>query len=46
MQRRSGSGFDGTFFHESSNQEVVVVTGISVAQLSNGHAIANLIEGL
>jgi hypothetical protein len=34
------------FFHDVSNQEVLVVTGISVAQLCNGHAIASLVEGL
>jgi hypothetical protein len=41
-----GAALTVRFFHDTSNQEVLVVTGISVAQLSNGHAIANLIEGL
>jgi hypothetical protein len=42
----SGSALTVRIFHESSNQEMLVVTGISVAQLSNGQAIASLIEGL
>ncbi|CAI8837376.1 DUF1652 domain-containing protein [Pseudomonas sp. IT-P253] len=34
------------FYKSTSNQEVLTVTGISIAQLNNGHAIATLIEDL
>lgn len=42
----SGGALTVRIFHETTNQEVLVVTGILVAQLSNGQAIASLIEGL
>ncbi|MHC8333535.1 DUF1652 domain-containing protein [Pseudomonas sp. LB3P25] len=41
-----GAALTVRFFHDTSNQEVLVVTGISLAQLSNGHAIASLVAGL
>jgi hypothetical protein len=41
-----GAAMTVRLFHSSSNQEVLVVTGISIAQLRNGHAIAGLVEGL
>lgn len=41
-----GAALTVRIFHETSNQELLVVTGISVAQLGNGPAIASLIEGL
>lgn len=41
-----GAALTVRIFHETSNQEILVVTGISVAPLRNGHAIASLIEGL
>lgn len=34
------------FFQGASNQEILVVTGISIAQLNCGHAIANLVTDL
>jgi hypothetical protein len=34
------------FFQGTSNQETLVVTGISIAQLNCGHAIASLIADL
>lgn len=34
------------FFQDVSNQEVLVVTGISVAQLCNGRAVESLVAGL
>lgn len=42
----TGAALTVRVFHETSNQEILVVTGISVTQLKNGQAIANLIEGL
>ena len=41
-----GAALTVRFFHDVSNQEVLVVTGISIAQLSNGHAITSLVAGL
>jgi hypothetical protein len=41
-----GASLTVRFFHDTSNQEVLVVTGISLVQLSNGHAIASLVAGL
>lgn len=41
-----GAALTVRFFHDTLNQEVLVVTGIAVAQLSNGHAIENLVAGL
>lgn len=34
------------FFQGTSNQEILVVTGISIAQLNCGHAIASLVADL
>lgn len=34
------------FYQSTSNQEVLIVTGISIAQLNNGYAIAALIADL
>lgn len=42
----SGDSLTVRFFQENSNQEILVITGISVAKLTNGHAIANLVAGL
>lgn len=42
----AGSALTVRIFHETSNQEILVVTGISAVQLSNGQTIASLIEGL
>ncbi|WP_150732945.1 DUF1652 domain-containing protein [Pseudomonas fluorescens] len=42
----SGTALTVRFFHDTSNQEILVVTGISLAQLCNGLAIAGLVEGL
>ncbi|MFJ3370220.1 DUF1652 domain-containing protein [Pseudomonas sp. NPDC086251] len=41
-----GEAMTVRFFHDVSNQEVLVVTGISVAQLCTGHAIESLVAGL
>lgn len=41
-----GAALTVRFFNDSTNQEVLVVTGIAVAQLSNGQAIATLVAGL
>ena len=41
-----GASLTVRFFHDTLNQEVLVVTGISLAQLCNGLAIAGLVEGL
>jgi hypothetical protein len=41
-----GAALTVRIFHETSNQEILVVTGISIAQLSTGQSIASLIEGL
>lgn len=42
----SGDSLTIRFFQENSNQEILIVTGISIAQVTNGHAIANLVAGL
>ncbi|WP_408598401.1 DUF1652 domain-containing protein [Pseudomonas sp. PLMAX] len=42
----SGDSLTIRFFQDNSNQEILVVTGVAVAQLANGHAIANLVTGL
>ncbi|MNQ89549.1 hypothetical protein D3C85_1048600 [compost metagenome] len=34
------------FYQSTSNQEILTVTGISIAQLTCGHAIATLITDL
>ena len=41
-----GDAMTVRFFQDASNQEVLVVTGISVAPLCNGHAIESLVAGL
>lgn len=34
------------FYENISNREILIVRGISIAQLNSGHAIATLIAGL
>jgi hypothetical protein len=40
------AGLTVRFFQGASNQEILVVTGISIAQLNCGHAIASLVAVL
>ena len=41
-----GTSLTVRFFQDQTNQELLVVTGVSIAPLSNGHAIARLVAGL
>jgi hypothetical protein len=43
---KSGTALTVRFFLDRSNQEMLVVTGISLAPLNNGQALASLISGL
>lgn len=42
----SGTALTVRFFRSDSDQEILVVTGIPLAQLNNGQTLARLVSGL